>query len=232
MAYTIAAARGERGVRHGGRARPTRGATRASRVTTAPRCRSCGRRSSPARPSPDIEWVEDTAETLKAEGRGYDCFSILRPTSPFRTAETIQRAWGEFLAEQGVDSLRAVEKVHAASRQDVGGAGEAHAAADAARTRGAALAQQPDGRRCPRCYVQNASLEIAWTRVVFDGHTIAGVSVMPFFTDEAEGFDINEPVRLATTPRRWWREASSPCPRSRRLPSLRPSRARDVFWVS
>ena len=43
----------------------------------------------------------------------------------------------------------------------------------------------------PEVYVQNASLEIAWSRVVFDGRTIAGVSVMPFFTDEAEGFDIN-----------------------------------------
>jgi CMP-N-acetylneuraminic acid synthetase len=43
----------------------------------------------------------------------------------------------------------------------------------------------------PEVHVQNASLEIAWSRVVFDGRTIAGVNVMPFFTDEAEGFDIN-----------------------------------------
>jgi hypothetical protein len=43
----------------------------------------------------------------------------------------------------------------------------------------------------PELYVQNASLEIAWSRVVFDGLNIAGVTVMPFFTDEAEGFDIN-----------------------------------------
>jgi N-acylneuraminate cytidylyltransferase len=43
----------------------------------------------------------------------------------------------------------------------------------------------------PEVWVQNASLEIAWSRVVFDGRTIAGVNVMPFFTDEAEGFDIN-----------------------------------------
>jgi len=61
--------------------------------------------------SPDIEWVEDTLKRLCAEGRTYDCFSILRPTSPFRTADTIKRAWVEFLTEDGVDSLRAVEKV-------------------------------------------------------------------------------------------------------------------------
>ncbi len=36
--------------------------------------------------SPDIEWVEYTLKRLEGAGRAYDCFSILRPTSPFRTA--------------------------------------------------------------------------------------------------------------------------------------------------
>src|SRR6185295_5497569 len=61
--------------------------------------------------SPDIEWVDDLLKRLKAEGRTYDSCSLLRPTSTFRTAETIKRAWKEFLAEEGVDSLRGVEKV-------------------------------------------------------------------------------------------------------------------------
>jgi N-acylneuraminate cytidylyltransferase len=43
----------------------------------------------------------------------------------------------------------------------------------------------------PLVYVQNASLEIAWSRIVFDGRTIAGETLVPFFTDEMEGFDIN-----------------------------------------
>jgi hypothetical protein len=43
----------------------------------------------------------------------------------------------------------------------------------------------------PEVWVQNASLEIAWSRVVFSSLNIAGVTVMPFFTDEMEGFDIN-----------------------------------------
>ena len=140
--------------------------------------------------SPDIEWVEDTLKRLCAEGRTYDCFSILRPTSPFRTADTIKRAWVEFLAEDGVDSLRAVEKVtqHPGKMWVVRGkrmlplmplvpeAQPWHSSQMAA---------------LPEVYVQNASLEIAWSRVVLDGRTIAGVSVMPFFTDEAEGFDIS-----------------------------------------
>ena len=45
----------------------------------------------------------------------------------------------------------------------------------------------------PKIYVQNASLEMAWTRVVHDSRTIAGEVVMPFFTEGYEGFDINDP---------------------------------------
>jgi len=45
----------------------------------------------------------------------------------------------------------------------------------------------------PEVYSQNASLEIAWTRVVFDGRTIAGEAVMPFVSQGLEGFDLNYP---------------------------------------
>jgi len=43
----------------------------------------------------------------------------------------------------------------------------------------------------PEVHVQNASLEIAWSRIVFDGRTIAGDVVMPFLTQGFEGFDVN-----------------------------------------
>ena len=45
----------------------------------------------------------------------------------------------------------------------------------------------------PEVYVQNASLEIAWSRVVFAERTIAGRVLMPFFTRDYEGFDLNQP---------------------------------------
>jgi CMP-N,N'-diacetyllegionaminic acid synthase len=41
--------------------------------------------------------------------------------------------------------------------------------------------------------VQNASLELAWTRVVLEKRTIAGDVLMPFITEQYEGFDINDP---------------------------------------
>ena len=141
--------------------------------------------------SPDIEWLEYTLKRLRDEDRVYDCFSILRPTSPFRQAETIQRAWQEFLAEEGVDSLRAVEKCkqHPGKMWVVRG-----------RRMMPLLPLGPPEQpwyssqyqSLPEVYAQNASLEIAWTRVVFEGCTIAGNVLMPFFTQGYEGFDVND----------------------------------------
>lgn len=142
--------------------------------------------------SPDIEWVEHTLKRLRELGREYDCFSLLRPTSPFRQAETIRRAWDEFRAEQGVDSLRAVEKCsqHPAKMWVVRSRRMTPLLPFGPREQPWHSSQY---QSLPEVYVQNASLEIAWTRVVFEGRTIAGETVMPFFTAGYEGFDINQP---------------------------------------
>lgn len=140
--------------------------------------------------SPDIEFVRHMLGELERDGRVFDCFSILRPSSPFRLAATIQRAWGEFQAQDGVDSVRAVElcKQHPGKMWVVRG------------KRMLPLlplspAEQPwhssQYTVLPEVYVQNASLEIAWSRVVRAGGNIAGSVVMPFFTEGLEGFDVN-----------------------------------------
>jgi CMP-N-acetylneuraminic acid synthetase len=141
--------------------------------------------------SPDIEWVEYTLKRLEEMGRPYDCFALLRPTSPFRTAETIRRAWTEFLAETGVDSLRAVEKCrqHPGKMWVVRGRRMLPLLPFGPKEQPWHSSQMPS---LPEVFVQNASLEIAWTRVVRDGRTIAGTVLMPFLTDEREGFDIND----------------------------------------
>jgi CMP-N,N'-diacetyllegionaminic acid synthase len=156
--------------------------------------------------SPDIEWVEYTLSRLQENGRDYDCFSILRPTSPFRLPETIQQAWRAFMEEEGVDSLRAVEKCkqHPGKMWVVRGN----------RMTTLLPLKRPDQpwhssqyqlplsppeqpwhssqyQSLPEVYAQNASLEIAWSRVVFESRTIAGDVLMPFFTKDYEGFDVN-----------------------------------------
>jgi CMP-N-acetylneuraminic acid synthetase len=143
--------------------------------------------------SPDIEWVEYTLGELKRNGRGWDVFSLLRPTSPFRTAETIRRAWARFTGHDGADSLRAVEKCgqHPAKMWVVQGDRmiPLMKASDPAAPPWHSMPYQA----LPPIYVQNASLEMAWTRVVTEKHTIAGDVLVPFFTEGYEGFDINDP---------------------------------------
>jgi CMP-N,N'-diacetyllegionaminic acid synthase len=146
--------------------------------------------------SPDIEWVLHALDALAVEGRRFDAFSILRPTSPFRKAETIRRAWNTFTEAEGVDSLRAVEPVeqHPGKMWVVRGErmtplmpltpedGPWHSQQKAA---------------LPKVYVQNASLEIAWTEMAVRTRSIAGHVLVPFFTEGDEGVDINGPQD-------WW----------------------------
>jgi CMP-N,N'-diacetyllegionaminic acid synthase len=141
--------------------------------------------------SPDIEWIEYTLNKLKNEGRSYDCFSILRPTSPFRLPTTIKRAWEEFQDEKGIDSLRAIERCsqHPAKMWVVRGRRMMPLLPFGPPKQPWHSSQYPS---LPEIFVQNASLEIAWTRVVFERHIIAGNVLMPFFTEGYEGFDVNK----------------------------------------
>ena len=139
--------------------------------------------------SPDIDWVRHLLGRLGAEDRRFEAFSILRPTSPFRLPETIRRAWKAFRAEDGIDSLRAVEAVsqHPGKMWVLRG------------KRMTPLmplspSEQPwhstQMAALPAVYVQNASLEIAWSGVV-DRGTIAGDVILPFLTEGSEGLDVN-----------------------------------------
>jgi CMP-N-acetylneuraminic acid synthetase len=141
--------------------------------------------------SPDIEWIEYTLKRLQTLGRGADCFSILRPTSPFRKAETIRRAWQTFLAAEGIDSLRAIEKCkqHPGKMWIVRGERMFPLLPFGPAEQPWHSSQYPT---LPEVYVQNASLEIAWSRVVFEGRTIAGNALVPFLTQGDEGYDVND----------------------------------------
>jgi N-acylneuraminate cytidylyltransferase len=137
--------------------------------------------------SPDIQWVLQTMR-----GRDEDAFAILRPTSPFRGADTIGRAMGRFL-ELGdrIDSLRAVERCrqHPAKMWVVDG------------ELMEPLLPQPEDetplhsrqyQALPPVFVQNSSLEIAWSTVLAAPvPTISGTRVAPFFTEGWEGFSID-----------------------------------------
>lgn len=144
--------------------------------------------------SSDIEWVR-----LVLEGTDFELFSILRPTSPFRRAETIRRAWDAFHAVGDADSLRAVRKVREHPGKMWVLRGELMEPL---------LPQEPGevpthSRQTavlPEVFVQDSSLEIARTAIVERGE-IAGDRVVPFFCEGVEGFSIDYPDELAEAER-------------------------------
>jgi len=144
--------------------------------------------------SPDIEWVRFTLEELARLGEAPEAFALLRPTSPFRLPSTIQRAWDQFRAVPGADSLRAVElcKQHPGKMWILGDDGTLMR--PFLDDGGAATPWHSSAYQAlPRVYAQNASLEIAHTRTPLELGSIAGSKIIPFLTQGHEGFDINKP---------------------------------------
>lgn len=142
--------------------------------------------------SADIDWVMDVLGRLKAAGRDYAAYSILRPTSPFRKAETIRRAWKTFVEAKGADSLRAVEPVeqHPGKMWVIRGERMTPLMPLTPPEAPWHSQQKPT---LPAVYVQNASLEIAWTAMTQATRSIAGHTLVPFLTEGDEGVDINGP---------------------------------------
>lgn len=142
---------------------------------------------------PDIKWVRHALGIVKC-----DVFSILRPTSPFRTGDTIRRAWVEFNRFPVVSSIRAVEKCkqhpYKMWRLKYSDTGE----------RLLPLIEESEQyqlfntpyQTLPEIYVQNASLEISWAKNVYNDDSISGNHIRPFFTEGYEGVDINNPEDL------------------------------------
>ena len=153
-----------------------------------PSVRFCQRRAS-ADDEPDIAWVRVWAQQTTAVS-----FAILRPTSPFRSAGMIRRAFRQFTTpDQTADTLRAVDLVrqHPGKMWTWDGPGQpilpllAQCRAD-----GVPWHSAPT-QSLPPYYVQTASLEMAWTWVVRELGQITGRKIAPVFVEGYEGFDLN-----------------------------------------
>lgn len=146
---------------------------------------------------PDVVWVK---QALHSRERRYKTFAILRPTSPFRTADTLRKGAKAFLGALSADSVRAVEKVsqHPGKMWTWEGLGYGIQPLLNKQQQGVPWHSSPT-QSLPDYYVQNSSLEIAWTANVEVHGTIHGRSVYPLFTEGYEGFSIDYA--------RDWREA-------------------------
>lgn len=140
---------------------------------------------------PDIEWVLQ----IQAAGLlgGAETFSILRPTSPFRSADTIRRAWKIWEAcnaNDYYDSLRTMRLVseHPSKMWIAGSVARPFHWPEDDREDGIQPWNSPT-QSLPAYCIQTAGLEIARRRVL--PHSISGVNVCPLILEGPEALDIN-----------------------------------------
>ncbi len=146
----------------------------------------------------DFSWVYDLRHMIETP-----YFAILRPTSPFRTASTIRRAFAALVGSKA-HSVRAVERVmhpHPAKMwQFEAGTKYMQPVIRGSHPDGTPYHSSPS-QSLPAIYAQNASLEMAQTWVIEGTKTISGYTIAPFLTEDLEGFDINDEADFAEAER-------------------------------
>jgi CMP-N,N'-diacetyllegionaminic acid synthase len=140
--------------------------------------------------SPDVDWVAHALQEFAKSGHEYDVFAILRPTSPLRTSATIRRAFSEFLSDNSYHSLRAVERCSQHPGKMWRICGESLVPILPVQPSGTEWFSSPT-QTLPEVWVQNASLEIAYSWCVTELHSITGNQIRAFKTESFEGFDLN-----------------------------------------
>jgi len=139
--------------------------------------------------SPDIQFVKHLISSLRMKDD--DIFFILRPTNPFRTSQTIKRAWREWALGPPSDSMRAVSHVkqHPYKMWTPIIKQWMFPLSDK-RIEGIRVHDMPT-QSLPLMLVQNGCLQIAKVETVRRFGDYTGESVLPFYTEMYEGLDLN-----------------------------------------
>ena len=118
-------------------------------------------------------------QKLKDSGKEYDVFSILRPTSPFRSSNEIKNAWKLFYKNKECDSLRAIEKCknHPGKMWTIK---KNKMIPLIPKTINGIPWHSSQYSSLPEVFSQNASLEIAWTNTALNKNSIAESKFVPF----------------------------------------------------
>jgi N-acylneuraminate cytidylyltransferase len=146
--------------------------------------------------SSDDMWVKWALNICEKKKIKFDFFSILRPTSPFRSIDMIKQSINDLKKNNTVDSIRAVEKtgIHPGKIWKI-----KNGLLDP-------ILKKYNNKKIPwhSCqyaelpvyYSQNASLETIKKKSFLKYKIISGKKIKPLFTKNIEGFDINKDIDL------------------------------------
>ena len=144
--------------------------------------------------SPDCEWVKWVLNLNENYFISSEIAFILRPTSPFRTSQTIKRAYSAFL-NSDADTLRAVKPV-----SEHPGKMWVYQQDKIVPLIPLSISDVPfhsnQTNKLFDVFIQDASLEIFNIKNFQKTNSITGSSIMPFISSYNEGFDLNIPTDL------------------------------------
>jgi len=140
--------------------------------------------------APDILWVQWIHQELLKMKIKASTYSILRPTSPFRTIDTFRRAFETWNKNTEIDTLRAIQNVNEhPGKMWVSKAG--YIIPLLPFSSDLDFWHNSQSNTLPEIFVQNASFEIFKTSNLTKYHSITGKNIVGFKTLSTEGFDIN-----------------------------------------
>ena len=146
--------------------------------------------------SPDIEWVLWVMKQFAEEFDAYDVYSILRVTSPFRSAVDILDGWELFRNSLGAHSLRTVSKTNQDPMKMWIIRNDRLLPLVPVGPESAPWHSRPSQEN-PVVYAQTAGMEFAWTQMTLDTKTIAGSVVVPYIVEGYSAMDLNSTLDWA-----------------------------------
>lgn len=146
--------------------------------------------------SPDIDWVLESISAW-SNVRNSEFCAILRPTSPLRTANSVQSALEILRRNPECDSIRAIRPV----REHPGKMWIRNDKFITPYVKGMNPISNAPFHSSPfqtlePLWIQDASLEIARTNSIIKTSSISGDKILAFEMPYPEGFDINYPEDL------------------------------------
>jgi len=146
--------------------------------------------------APDLTWLSLFVDEMVGL---LETFALRRLTSPFLTASTIGRAWGDFLQVPEATGMRAMRPAQEHPNKQWRRKGTWMVpiipASRWAEEQGVESWSSPT-QNLARVYVQTAGLEILKAETIRAG-SLTGDKLLPLFLDDEQGFDLN-------TVHDWW----------------------------
>ena len=143
--------------------------------------------------SPDIDWVTEAFHFLEKHYSEISVFSILRPTNPCRSVESIRKAY-DILSSSGSDSVRAVSLCSEhPGKMWILNADKSSMNPLLPLSINSVPWHSNQYAALPPVYVQNASLEFAHGSCIRNLFSISGNVIAPYLTPIHEDIDINYP---------------------------------------